>query len=289
VETPQVSFIIPVFNRLDLTRTFVGQLAASLPADLCWEAWLIDDGSCDGTPAYLSTLRLPFFSLRLEVNQGYARAVNRGVTATSPASTILGLLNNDLILAPGWFEPMQRLLLAAPSAGAVGNIQKNPATGLIDHAGLFFDLDGLPTHAHKNRGSLPSGPWRERRAASAACLLVKRAVWDALGGLHEGYRNGMEDIDLCVRMGLAGYRIYVSHESVVGHWVSVSPGRHEHNPANIALFRERCAAQTALWGRREWAPEYFRRYARHWWRINPTRGLLALRLLLGLPPPQRYR
>jgi GT2 family glycosyltransferase len=289
VEFPEVSFILPVFNRLDLTRDFVARLSGTLPAGLRWEVVIVDDASTDGTAEFLATLAAPFRVLRQENNGGFARAVNRGAAAASPTAAVLGLLNNDLILSPGWLEPMLRLLATAPQAGAVGNIQVNPATGLIDHAGVFFDLEGLPTHAHKHRRRLPRGPWRERNAATAACLLVRRALWDSLGGLHEGYRNGMEDIDLCVRLRREGFRIYVSHESVIGHLVSSSPGRHEANAANTELFRQRCAATAARWGREEWAHEYFRRYARRWWRIDPARAWLALRLVLGFPLPRRFR
>ena len=125
--------------------------------------------------------------------------------------------------------------------------------------------------------------------ADDPCLLVRRALWDQLGGLHEGYRNGMEDIDLCVRLRREGFSIYVSHESVIGHLVSSSPGRHDANDANTTLFRERCATTAARWGREEWAHEYFRRYARRWWRMDPVKAWLALRLVLGFPLPRRFR
>lgn len=278
MKVPEISFVVPVFNRLDLTRKFVDGLRATVPGD-DWEAVFVDDASTDGTREFLAALPPPFHALCLPENGGYARAVNRGAAASR--GPVLGLLNNDLVLRPGWLEPMRRLLATAPSAGAVGNIQINPATGLVDHAGVFFDLDGMPTHAHKHRRRPPPGPWRERNAATAACLLLLRRVFDEAGGLCEAYRNGMEDIDLCVRLRQAGHRIYVSHESVVGHLVSSSPGRRDANAANSELFRRRCAATAAAWGREEWPAEYLRRYARRWWRIDPARGWLALRLLLG--------
>lgn len=289
VSPPEVAFVVPLFNRLDLTRAFVAQLPGTLPQDLAWEAILVDDGSSDGTSDFVAGLPPPFRVLRLDTNGGFARAANRGVAAAADSAGVLALLNNDLILSPGWLPPMLRLLESAPCAGAVGNVQVNPATGLVDHAGVFFDLEGLPTHAHKNRGRPPRGAWRERSAATAACLLVRRSVWNLLGGFCEEYRNGMEDIDLCVRMRREGYRIYVSHESVIGHLVSSSPGRHDANAANTAIFRRRCASTAARWGREEWPKEYFRRYARHWWRMNPAKAGLALRLLLGFPVPARYR
>jgi O-antigen biosynthesis protein len=274
---PAVSFLVPVFNRLDLTRALVDGLRATVTG-VAWEAIIVDDASTDGTAALLDALGPPFQVIRLPGNRGFAPAVNRA--AALARGPVLGLLNNDLVLRRGWLEPMLRLLREAPRAGAVGNIQVNPATGLIDHAGVFFDLEGMPTHAHKHRRRPPPGPWRERNAATGACLLVPRRVFAEMGGLCEDFRNGMEDIDLCVRLRAAGYHIYVSHESVVGHHVSSSPGRHEANQANTELFRRRCAALAAPWGREEWPIEYLRRYARRWWRIDPARAWLALRMLL---------
>lgn len=286
---PEVAFVIPVFNRLDLTRAFVAQLPATLPEGLVWHAIVVDDASTDGTASFLATLQSPFQVVSQPANGGFARAVNTGVAAAPPSATVIGLLNNDLILSRGWLEPMFHLLEHAPEAGAIGNIQVNPATGLVDHAGVFFDLEGMPTHAHKHRARPPRGPWRERNAATAACLLVRRAIWQTLGGFFEGYRNGMEDIDLCVRLRREGHRIYVSHESIVQHLVSSSPGRHENNVHNTELFRQRCARTAARWGRHEWAHEYFRRYARRWWRMNPGKAWLALRLTLGFPVPARFQ
>ncbi len=276
MNTPRISFLVPVFNRLDLTQAFVTNLAQTV-ARGDWEAIIVDDGSADGTREFLETLRTPFRALRMERNGGYARAMNRAAAIAS--GEILGLLNNDLILRPGWLEPMMRLLEPDATIGAVGNIQVNPATGLLDHAGVFFDPEGMPTHAHKNRRRPPPGPWRERNACTAACLLMRGAVFTRFDGFFEDYRNGMEDIDLCVRMRAAGLRILVSHESVVGHLVSSAPGRHDANAANTELYRRRCARLAAPWGAREWPAEYLRRYARHWWRIDPKRGARALLML----------
>lgn len=278
VPAPVVSFIIPVFNRLDLTQAIVAQLTATV-SGAGWEAIVVDDGSTDATAAFVAQLTPPFRGVRLATNGGYAHAVNAGVARARGA--ILGLLNNDLGLRPGWFEPMEKLLRTAPGAGAVGNVQINPATGLIDHAGIFFDPAGLPAHAHKHRGRPPRGPWRERNAATAACLLVWRDAFEKVGGFCEEFRNGMEDVDLCVRLRSAGYRIYVSHESIVEHEPGRSPGRHEHDAANTEIFRRRCAATAAAWGREEWPAEYFRRYARRWWRLNLGKSWRALRMLVA--------
>ncbi|MBL4575477.1 MAG: glycosyltransferase family 2 protein [Opitutaceae bacterium] len=173
---------------------------------------------------------------------------------------------------------MRLLLVSEKKIGAVGNIQMNPGNGLVDHAGVFFDLEGMPTHAHKNRKRPPMGAFRERNAITAACLLMHKAVFEKMGGFCEDYRNGMEDIDLCVRLRIAGYTLVVSHESIILHHVSQSPGRHENNDANSAVFKKRWAVTTAVWGENEWAIEYLRRYARFWWKFDP--GLMVKAVII---------
>lgn len=274
----RISFLVPVFNRLDLTRSFVSALRSTV-SGTDWEAILIDDGSSDGTQAFLQELKPPFRSLGLPDNQGFAHAVNQG--ANEARADILGLLNNDLILTPNWLEPMLHLIEREPRVSVVGNVQTNPATRLVDHAGIFFDPEGMPTHAHKNRKRPPGGRWRERNACTAACMLIRRSAFQEAGGFCEEYRNGMEDVDLCVRLRSLGHRILVSHESIVGHYVSSSPGRHEANAANTEVFRRRCSALAAPWGRTEWPAEYLRRYARQFWRVDPKRAARAVLMLLG--------
>ena len=181
---------------------------------------------------------------------------------------VLAFLNNDLELTPGWLPPMLETLRGAEAPGIVGNVQINPATGLIDHAGVFFGIDGMPRQARKNRKRGPAAAVTEWNAVTAACMLARASVFSEAGGFDESYRNGFEDIDLCVRLRLKGYRHYVANQSRIYHRVSASPGRHVHNPRNSDCFRERWTETTRAWGAREWAPEYLARYRRHWWKFN---------------------
>ena len=93
----QVSFIIPLYNCLAHTQECLRTLQASLPAWLEHEIILVDDGSTDGTRAWLATLGAPCRVLLNERNAGYAAANNRG--AAVARGRILVLLNNDLILS----------------------------------------------------------------------------------------------------------------------------------------------------------------------------------------------
>lgn len=278
MDAPRLSFIVALRDCLPLTQTMLRTLEAHTDLDRA-EVVLIDDGSTDGTPEFLKSLPLGRYrSIRNQASQGYAAANNRAAAAAR--GEILVLLNNDLELSPGWLPPMLELLESQPQAGVVGNIQRNWRTGLVDHAGIFFDLEGMPTHAWKTRKRLPKGPWRERNAVSAACLAIRRSLFERANGFDTGYRNGMEDVDLCIRLKQMGYRHFVSHRSVVRHHVSQSPGRHRCNDRNSARFAARWNAVTRTYGKLEWPREYLSRYARYWWRMKPGKTARALLMLL---------
>jgi len=277
MNAPRLSFLIALRDCLPLTRAMLRSLEACTDLSKA-EVALVDDASADGTPEFLETLPSERYRcLRNASSEGYAAANNRAAAATS--GEILVLLNNDLELALGWLPPMLELLESQPKAGMVGNVHLNWRTGLVDHAGIFFDLEGMPTHARKTRKRPPRGPWSERSAVSAACVALRREVFERSGGFDTGYRNGMEDVDLCVRLKEMGYRHFVSHRSVVRHHVSSSPGRHDSNARNSARFRARWSAVTRAYGAREWPFEYLARYARFWWRMEPAKAARALFML----------
>jgi len=243
------------------------------------ELIIVDDASTDGTAEYMKSVKGGPIVLKNKENRGFAKSNNRA--AHRATGDYLVFLNNDLELSPNWLEPLIELHESEENVGAVGNIQRNFETGLVDHAGIFFDLKGMPTHAWKNRKRLPPNAYRERNAITAACMSVKRSLFLELGGFDEAYRNGMEDVDLCARMREKGYRLLVSHRSIIRHHISRSPGRHRFNDENSELFRRRWSRYTAGFGAQEWPAEYFHRYARYWWRMNPRLAFKALCLLIA--------
>lgn len=246
----KVSFVIPLYNCLPLTQAMLASLRATMPAGLAHEIILVDDGSTDGTRAWLASLAAPCRVLLNERNAGFAATCNRGAAAAT--GEILFFLNNDLELLPGWLEPMLGVLKRQPAAGIVGNVQLNFGTGAVDHAGIGFDAKGKPEHLTR-RG------WRgERRvdAVTGACLAVRKALWEKLGGFDEGYVNGSEDVDLCLRAREADATVHVALRSVVRHHVSAAAGRKlrdEHNAARLhRRWRRFIQARVVRPGCREW-------------------------------------
>ncbi len=286
----QVSFVIPLYNCLSFTRETVASLQATLPRGLAHEIILVDDGSTDGTREWLAELTAPFRVVLNERNLGYAAANNRG--AALATGKYLALLNNDLVLTPGWLEPMLGALQQLASrAGLVGNVQRNARTGAIDHAGIFINLKGKPEHARE----FPSGFARffttvlPADAVTGACLLLERSLWQQLGGFDVGYVNGCEDVDLCFRAGAAGRINAVALRSVIGHHVSTTPGRKVRNEENTYRLTRRWRA--------ELVNRSVRRWSRHYYELSPPETPGAARVFswpiwlhaIGLrqtPPPE---
>ena len=272
----RLSFITATYNGLDYTRAFLDSFAATVPPGN-WEYILVDDGSRDGTRDFLATLQPPFKVMLNESNGGFAYSNNRGAAAATGDTLVF--LNNDLILSPGWLEPMLEAFQRFEQLGAVGNIQLNARSGLVDHAGIFFDLTGRPAHARKNRRRRPQEEYTFWNAVTAACFAMPRPLFQQLGGFDEGFVNGSEDVDLCVRIRQASHSIVVANQSIIRHHVSVSPGRHDKNAQNTARLLSKWQPVMAEWGKREWPREYLARYARQWWRFNFSKFCKALWLL----------
>ena len=254
----QVSFIIPLFNNLALTRACVASLQATLPAGLTHEIILVDDGSTDDTRSWLATLGPPFRVVLNDRNLGYAAANNRAIAIAR--GDVLALLNNDLVFLPRWLEPMlgaHRSL--ADRAGLIGNIQLDAGTGAIDHTGIIINQQGKPVHdrALPARRSRLFSSVRPVPALTGACVLVDRALWLQLGGFDEGYVNGGEDVDLCFRARAVGRTNAVALRSVVRHHISASVGRKLHDEENSYRLARRWQQElvTDPGALREWCRE----------------------------------
>ncbi len=267
-----VSIIIPVFNCLDLTRACLASLERTVPRRVSHEVIIVDDGSTDGSREWFRTL--PASRYRMHFNnpprQGYAR--NNNLAARLARGDVLCLLNNDTVLLPGWLTEMLKVLRAEREAGLVGNIQREPASGLIDHRGIVFNRLGNPIHVGKDSAVPPESPSERWPAVTAACCVVRRDLFLELGGFDEGFQNGFEDVDLCLRAGERGFKHLVAHRSVIYHHISASPGRHLRQKDNLRRYRRRWGWRVLVWRHRE---RFLRRRAEARARLTPPPTPLA--------------
>ncbi len=240
----KVSFIIPLYNGLALTQACLRTLRETVPAGLAHEIIFVDDCSTDGTRDWLASLADdPAIQILLnEVNCGYADSNNRG--AHRARGDYLALINSDLEFLPGWLEPMLTALDQDPSLAIVGNVQRRVDDDSVDHAGIRFCANAKLEHIQElpSPASIARRPLRYVPAVTAACCLVRRELFmaprpdgiiPAQPGFRVSYRNGGEDVDLCLEQLQRGYRIGVCLNSVVRHHVSASRGTaRPHDEAN---------------------------------------------------------
>lgn len=243
-DAPLVSVVIPVLNNWALTRECLVSLRAQA-GGLPFEVLLVDNGSTDATAAEAGPLGEALFGqgfthLRQEANLGFAGATNLG--ARRARGRHLYLLNNDTVAVTDPFAGPLALLRDEPGIGAAGPLLLYPGGERVQHLGIAVAHGIKCVHLYHLFPAAHPVVRRRRRlqAATMAAFCVERALYERLGGLHEGYANGMEDVDFCARMGREGLCCAVATGSVVLHLAGQSEGRFARDLENSRLLASRC-------------------------------------------------
>jgi GT2 family glycosyltransferase len=219
---PLVSIVIPVHNRLDLTKQCLDAIRAATP-EPAYEVVVVDNASTDGTAEFLRTEEAAgrVRAAINETNEGFGGACNRGVEMGR--GELVVLLNNDTIPRPGWLTPLVETLTSDTSVGIAGSRLLYP-DGTIQHAGIVWDAAGRLTHVH--RGAAGDDPVvmqrRDFAAVTGACLIVRRDTFFELGAFDPAFHMYVEDVDLCIRAWDAGLRVVYRPDSVVVHLENAS-------------------------------------------------------------------
>jgi GT2 family glycosyltransferase len=251
-ELPLISVVVPVRNGMPWIEHQLQALSAqALAAE--WEVMVADNGSDDGTRSCIehwserdSRIHLVDASAR----RGAAAARNRGVR--SARGSLLAFCDADDVVRPGWLASMWEALADAELVA-----------GVFD----FAALDGGPTSlpvpaASRQLGFLPFG--------LSANLAVRREVFEAVDGFSEEL-SPEEDVDLCWRLQLAGYRFVVANDAIV---------EKRERAAGLPTFRAawaygRCGPRLYVRYRAEGMRRDFRGAAKAWvWLVASLPGLV---------------
>ncbi|MDH3502907.1 MAG: glycosyltransferase [Nitrospirota bacterium] len=218
------SIIIPVFNKVELTRQCLTHLA-EVTDGYSYEVIVVDNASTDGTKEFLSTLGGDIQVISNPGNYGFAKACNQGAAAAK--GRFLIFLNNDTIPKSGWLRPLVDEVQQHSDVSIVGSKLLYP-DDTIQHAGVVFSKNCLtPYHVFRGAsGDLPAVNVRQEfQVVTAACMLIRREEFGEVGGFDEIYRNGFEDVDLCLKVGKRGKKVIYQPESVLYHLEHQTPGR----------------------------------------------------------------
>jgi GT2 family glycosyltransferase len=199
-----VAVVVPNWNgRRWLERCLEGLSAQTTPAS---EVIIVDNGSTDGSTEMPTPDGLPLRIIELGRNTGFAFAANRGLEAASAPA--VALVNTDVVLAPDWIERTTNALAADDRRAAVAckMVQMDDPRRLYD-AGDFLRRDGVCEQ--RGRFELDDGRFDEPGEAFAPCAgaaLYRREAVAAVGGFDERLFSYLEDVDLGLRLALAGWR-----------------------------------------------------------------------------------
>jgi GT2 family glycosyltransferase len=237
-DRPRCSIVVPVYNRASLTQQCLDALFATDSGTVGFEVIVVDDGSTDETPELLARYGDRIRTVRHVANQGFAMACNNG--AATASGEYLVFLNNDTVPVAGWLEELVGYADDHPRAAVVGSKLLFP-DDTIQHAGVVVCEDGNPRHIYVGLPADHPAVNRSRRfqIVTAACALVRKDLFEQAAGFETAFRNGLEDADLCLRLGAQGHEIHYCPRSVLYHLESVSKGRHDHTRDNARLFTRR--------------------------------------------------
>lgn len=198
------SAVVPARNGRDWLPACLAALEAQdLPFD---EVLVVDDGSTDGTAAWLAGAHPGVRVVGLTGRHGFAVAANRGIAAAT--GELVALVNTDVELAPDWHRRLRARLAADPAAAAVAcKMVSLDDPGTIDDAGDVLRRDGVCEQRGRRRPD--DGRWDapgEVFSACAGAALVRRGAVLATGGFDERFGAYLEDVDLGLRLRLGGWR-----------------------------------------------------------------------------------
>jgi GT2 family glycosyltransferase len=237
--------------------------AQTRPAD---RVVVVDDGSQDDSVAWLRGAGVEVVARG--ASGGFAAAVNAGLAAVADCE-LVALVNTDVELAPDWLARTARVLEAVPAAGSVATkmVAMDPA-GTIDDAGDALRRDGVCEQ--RGRGRRDDGRFDAAEDVWGACAgaaLYRRSALAAIGGFDESYGMYLEDVDVALRLRLAGWTC--RYEPVVARHAGAGSG------AAVGFWVARnTLLLVARWYPWRWAPYVAYRQV-SWIAAAHRRGALA--------------
>ncbi len=219
----KTAVVILNYNTRNYLEQFLPGLLASCEGQDA-QVFVADNASADDSVAFLQAHFPQVPLILLENNYGFTGRYNRALEMIEADYYVL--INSDIEVPEGWLKPLTDWMDSHPQCGACGPKllswrqrdifeYAGAAGGLIDRYGYPFCRGRIMQKVEKDHGQYDSPQnvlW-----VSGSCLVVRSSVWKALGGLDERFFAHMEEIDLCWRMQLRGWKVTVVPASAVYH------------------------------------------------------------------------
>lgn len=250
-----VDVVIPVFSNFEVVEKAIEALNANTK-NVKFQIFLVDDCSPDyhpnGSGFYERAKLMPNVTriVRHTANLGFPQTVNDGAKLGN--SKYILILNSDVILQS---EALEILFIQLEANADIGITapkllffpnSADPArpAGRVQHAGVVFDIQSRPYHIYNGWNS--EHPMvnvvRDMNCATGACLLIRRKLFEELGGFDPVYERGTwEDIELCLRVRMLNYKIRYLPQAVGYHFTGLSAEKSGGFPLNrnASIFKAR--------------------------------------------------
>ena len=251
---PKVSLIVPTRNGLHLLRRCIDSVLTRTDYP-DFEILIVDNGSDD--PATLDYLRTITSEPRVRVRRddrpfNFAALNNDAVPHCR--GELLALVNNDIEATSAFWLTEMVGHAVRPDVGAVG-ARLWFGDGTLQHGGVLLGLGGWAGHMHSHlRPDEPGHAGRARltqelSAVTAACMVVRRAVYEQAGGMDaENLVVDYNDIDFCLKLRAAGYRVIWTPHAQLVHHESATRGANR-SAEQLARYARESACMRQRWAR----------------------------------------
>jgi GT2 family glycosyltransferase len=219
----KTAVVILNWNTKDFLEKFLPPLIESTEG-LDAEVIVADSASTDASMEMMSEKFPKIRQIRLEKNYGFTGGYNRSLALVEAEYYVL--INSDIEVPKNWLSPLVEWMDTHPECGACGPKLHSwydrdmfeyagAAGGYLDRYGYPFCRGRVMSKIEKDTGQYDTPAnvlW-----VSGACLMVRSSLWNSLGGLDDRFFAHMEEIDLCWRIQLSGFKVTVVPSSVVYH------------------------------------------------------------------------
>ena len=219
----KTAVVILNWNTKDFLEKFLPPLIESTEG-LDAEVIVADSASTDASMEMMSEKFPKIRQIRLEKNYGFTGGYNRALALVDAEYYVL--INSDIEVPKNWLSPLVEWMDTHPECGACGPKLHSwydrdmfeyagAAGGYLDRYGYPFCRGRVMSKIEKDTGQYDTPAnvlW-----VSGACLMVRSSLWNSLGGLDDRFFAHMEEIDLCWRIQLSGFKVTVVPSSVVYH------------------------------------------------------------------------
>lgn len=223
------------FNGLRWLKMCLPSVVKSTYSNL--EVYVIDNGSTDGSSEYVKSNYRDIKLVRFTENLGFAEAYNRAIKHVQ-ADYVLLLNNDTFVLRPTWIDALVSRAECA-YIGAVGcklvTMEDHQRLDSVGGMGIKFWRGFVDIGKYETDQGQYDRPPNIPFSACGAAMLIRRAVFERVGGFDSKFHAYLEDVDLCWRLRLLGYEIAYEPRARVAHYFSGTTGLKQVDPRKLYL------------------------------------------------------